>query len=159
MQNKKLKGEDAKQKVLDKFYPKYKEMSLVARVKIDQILQQKHGGLINKLTQKLGKVVKKKEIEKVRKARQLKKMISSFSQLLEQKGSVVFTFGRFNPPTTGHEKLIQKVASVAGSNPFRIYPSQSQNQKKDPLPFALKVACIQERCFQSMQEILSQIEM
>ena len=67
-------------------------------------------------------------------------MISSFSQLLEQKGSVVFTFGRFNPPTTGHEKLIQKVASVAGSNPFRIYPSQSQNQKKDPLPFALKVA-------------------
>ena len=66
-------------------------------------------------------------------------MISSFSQLLEQKGSVVFTFGRFNPPTTGHEKLIQKVA-VIGSNPFRIYPSQSQNQKKDPLPFALKVA-------------------
>ena len=63
----------AKQKVLDKFYPKYKEMSLAARVKIDQILQQKHGGLINKLTQKLGKVVKKKEIEKVRKARDLKK--------------------------------------------------------------------------------------
>ena len=25
----------------------------------------------------------------------------------------VFTFGRFNPPTTGHEKLIEKVASVA----------------------------------------------
>ena len=44
----------AKQKVLDKFYPKYKEMSLAARVKIDQILQQKHGGLLNKLTQKLG---------------------------------------------------------------------------------------------------------
>ena len=63
----------AKQKVLDKFYPKYKEMSLTARVKIDQILQQKHGGLINKLTQKLGKVVKKKEIEKVRKAREVKK--------------------------------------------------------------------------------------
>ena len=67
-------------------------------------------------------------------------MISSFSQLLEQKDSIVFTFGRFNPPTTGHEKLIQKVAAVAGSNPCRIYPSQSQNQKKDPLPFALKVA-------------------
>ena len=63
----------AKQKVLDKFYPKYKEMSLAARVKIDQILQQKHGGLINKLTQKLGRVVKKKEIEKVRKAREVKK--------------------------------------------------------------------------------------
>ena len=63
-----------------------------------------------------------------------------FIELTEAKGMVVFTFGRFNPPTTGHEKLIQKVASVAGSNPYRIYPSQSQNQKKDPLPFALKIA-------------------
>ena len=63
-----------------------------------------------------------------------------FLDITEQKGQMIFTFGRFNPPTTGHEKLIQKVASVAGSNPFRIYPSQSQNPKKDPLPFALKVA-------------------
>ena len=63
-----------------------------------------------------------------------------FLDITEQKGQIIFTFGRFNPPTTGHEKLIQKVASVAGSNPFRIYPSQSQNPKKDPLPFALKVA-------------------
>ena len=63
-----------------------------------------------------------------------------FLELIEQKENVVFTFGRFNPPTTGHEKLIQKVASTAGSSPFRIYPSYSQNQKKDPLPFALKIA-------------------
>ncbi len=58
----------------------------------------------------------------------------------EQAGSVVFTFGRFNPPTTGHEKLLNKVKMVSGSNPYRVYPSQSQNPKKDPLPFALKVA-------------------
>ena len=64
----------------------------------------------------------------------------NFRELTEAKGTVVFTFGRFNPPTTGHEKLIKKVASVAGSNPFRIYPSHSQNPKKDPLPYALKVA-------------------
>ena len=63
-----------------------------------------------------------------------------FLDITEQKGQMVFTFGRFNPPTTGHEKLIQKVASVAGSNPFRIYPSHSQNPKKDPLPHSLKVA-------------------
>ena len=67
-----------------------------------------------------------------------------FLELIEQRQTVVFTFGRFNPPTTGHEKLIQKVASVAGSNPFRIYPSYSQNQKKDPLPFALKIAYIRK---------------
>ena len=59
----------AKQKVLDKFYPKYKDMALPARVKIDQKIGQKYGGMINKLTTRLMKVVKKKEIEKVRQAR------------------------------------------------------------------------------------------
>ena len=39
----------------------------------------------------------------------------SFLELIEQKETVIFTFGRFNPPTTGHEKLIQKAASVAGT--------------------------------------------
>ena len=58
----------------------------------------------------------------------------------EQAGQIVFTFGRFNPPTTGHEKLLDKVKQIAGSSRYVVYPSQSQNQKKDPLPFALKVA-------------------
>ena len=35
-----------------------------------------------------------------------------FREITESKGQIIFTFGRFNPPTTGHEKLIQKVASV-----------------------------------------------
>ena len=62
----------------------------------------------------------------------------------EQTETVVFTFGRFNPPTTGHEKLIKKVASVAGSNPFRIYPSHSQDPQKNPLPHSLKVAYMRQ---------------
>ena len=60
----------AKQKVIDKFYPKYKEMGLQQRVKTDQLIQQKYGGMIAKLTMKLGKVVKAKEKEKVKKARE-----------------------------------------------------------------------------------------
>jgi hypothetical protein len=63
-----------------------------------------------------------------------------FSDLYEAPQTLVFAFGRFNPPTTGHEKLIDKVASVAGSNPYRVYPSFTTNPKKDPLPHALKVA-------------------
>ena len=63
-----------------------------------------------------------------------------FRDLMEAKDTIVFAFGRFNPPTTGHEKLIQKTASVAGSNTYRIYPSHTQNPKKDPLPQALKTA-------------------
>ena len=63
----------AKQKVIDKYYPKYKEMGLAQRVKTDQIIQTKYGGMIAKLTMKLGKVVKKKELAKVKKAREAMK--------------------------------------------------------------------------------------
>ena len=53
---------------------------------------------------------------------------------------VVFTFGRFNPPTTGHEKLLKKVSDVAKSNDYYIYASFSQSAVKDPLPHKDKVS-------------------
>ena len=66
--------------------------------------------------------------------------MKKFKSLFEQKEKVVFTFGRFNPPTTGHEKLIDKVAKSATGADYFIYPSFSQNSKKDPLPAPRKVA-------------------
>ena len=48
------------------------------------------------------------------------------------KKHIAFTFGRFNPPTIGHEKLINKVASV-GANDYLIVPSGSNDPKKNPL--------------------------
>ena len=54
----------------------------------------------------------------------------------------VFAFGRMNPPTIGHEKLADKVASEAkrrGAMPH-IYLSHTQNAKKDPLPYSVKIA-------------------
>lgn len=58
------------------------------------------------------------------------------------KDTIVFTFGRFNPPTTGHEKLIEKVAAVAKkeSADFMVFPSHSQNPKKDPLSHKDKIS-------------------
>ena len=50
-----------------------------------------------------------------------------------------FTFGRFNPPTIGHEKLIQAVASQAGSGDYLIYPSQTHKKPDNPLPYEYKV--------------------
>ena len=46
--------------------------------------------------------------------------------------SVAFTFGRFNPPTIGHEKLINKVAQQPTDKYF-IYLSRSQDKNKNPL--------------------------
>ena len=50
----------------------------------------------------------------------------------------VFTFGRFNPPTIGHEKLIKAVAKEAGSDDWFIIPSQTAGEKKNPLPYDVK---------------------
>ena len=50
-----------------------------------------------------------------------------------------FTFGRFNPPTTGHELLINKVKEFAGGGDYFIFPSHSQDKKKNPLSAEQKV--------------------
>jgi len=46
--------------------------------------------------------------------------------------SIAFTFGRFNPPTIGHEKLINKVASISADD-YKVYLSRSQDSVKNPL--------------------------
>ena len=63
----------AKQKVLDKFYPNYKEMGMQQRVKVDQTISIKYGGMIDKISKKVVRVVKKKEMIKVKKAKEAKK--------------------------------------------------------------------------------------
>ena len=62
----------AKQKVLDKYFPKYKEMPIAQRVKIDAIVAQKYGGMINKIATRSVVTVKKNELEKVKQAKQAK---------------------------------------------------------------------------------------
>tara|TARA_B100000287_G_scaffold381348_1_gene385654 strand:- start:613 stop:2709 length:2097 start_codon:yes stop_codon:yes gene_type:complete len=53
--------------------------------------------------------------------------------------TIAFTFGRFNPPTVGHQKLIQKVASVR-ANTFKIFLSRSNDPRKNPLSPRTKLA-------------------
>jgi len=55
--------------------------------------------------------------------------------------SVVFCFGRMNPPTTGHQLLVNKLAAFARANKSapRVYLSHSVG-KKDPLPYDKKLA-------------------
>ena len=60
-------------------------------------------------------------------------------EMHEAKKTVAFTFGRFNPPTIGHEKLINKVKSVRADD-YRIYLSRSEDPKKNPLSPRQKLA-------------------
>jgi len=66
--------------------------------------------------------------------------MKKFKELTEAKKFASFTFGRFNPPTIGHEKLLSALVRNSSGTDMFIYPSHSQNPKKDPLPHALKVA-------------------
>ena len=62
--------------------------------------------------------------------------------LQEAPKTVAFTFGRFNPPTIGHEKLLDKVASMRADE-YLIFVSHTRNPKKDPLEYSLKIAYMQ----------------
>ena len=72
-------------------------------------------------------------------------MISSFKHyLIEEEKTVFFTFGRMNPPTTGHEKLMNELSKKSGSNPYKVYLSQSTDKKKNPLDFKYKVKTVRK---------------
>ena len=67
-------------------------------------------------------------------------MFNSFSQfLVEEEKTVFFTFGRMNPPTIGHGKLLDVLSQKSGSNPYRVFLSQSQDQNKNPLKYQEKI--------------------
>jgi hypothetical protein len=76
---------------------------------------------------------------------------------------VVFTFGRMNPPTIGHQKLVDKVEAIAKKEkaPARIYLSHTQNNKKDPLNYAEKISFARKAfgktAFQSKSKTIFQI--
>jgi hypothetical protein len=66
--------------------------------------------------------------------------LQTFKEFTEaSEKSVVFTFGRLNPMTVGHGKLLDKVASVSKGSDYKIYLSQSQDPKKNPLEYKEKI--------------------
>ena len=75
--------------------------------------------------------------------------MKSFLQLVEEKEKthkpVVMAFGRMNPPTTGHLKLIDKVRAEAEKRGAKhvVVASHSQDSKKNPLTGEQKVRHLQ----------------
>ena len=67
-------------------------------------------------------------------------MIHSFKNyLIEEDKVAYFTLGRLNPPTIGHEKLLDSLAKQAGRNDYFVFVTQSQDKKKNPLSYNTKV--------------------
>ena len=58
----------------------------------------------------------------------------------------VLSFGRFNPPTTGHEKLLDKVHSVAKEHNAmaHVYASHTEGNAKNPIPQEKKIGYLKK---------------
>ena len=58
----------------------------------------------------------------------------------EVAGALTVVFGRFNPPTIGHEKLLKAAKKISSGGDLKIYPSRTQDSKKNPLDPDMKVS-------------------
>ena len=74
-----------------------------------------------------------------------KQLWERFGRLLEsdQKTAVV-AFGRMNPPTIGHQKLVDKMASLAQGEKAKLFLSHTQDKKKNPLSYEQKIRYAKE---------------
>ena len=77
------------------------------------------------------------------------------AQVEKTKGTLTVAFGRFNPPTTGHEKLLNTVASSSDDGDYVIIPSRSQDKKKNPLDPDMKVSVMKQMFPQHSEKIIN----
>jgi len=68
-------------------------------------------------------------------------------------------FGRFNPPTVGHEKLLGAARKAAAGGALKIYPSRSQDAKKNPLDPDMKISYMKKIFPDYEEEIINDSEM
>ena len=71
------------------------------------------------------------------------------------KGTLTVAFGRFNPPTTGHEKLLNTVASSSDDGEYIIVPSRTQDKKKNPLDADTKISYMRKMFPQYSEKIVN----
>ena len=78
----------------------------------------------------------------------------------EGEGQTLTTaFGRFNPPTVGHEKLLSAARKAAAGGPLKIYPSRTQDPKKNPLDPDMKISYMKKMFPDYEEEIINDAEM
>jgi hypothetical protein len=77
----------------------------------------------------------------------------------EEGATVTVVFGRFNPPTVGHEKLLKSAKRISAGTDIKIYPSRSQDPKKNPLDPDLKVSYMKKMFPDFEENIINDYQM
>ena len=73
--------------------------------------------------------------------------------------ALTVAFGRFNPPTVGHEKLLKSASKVAAGGDLKIYPSRTQDPKKNPLDPDMKISFMKKMFPDFEENIINDSEM
>ena len=68
-------------------------------------------------------------------------------------------FGRFNPPTVGHGKLLSAAKKASQGGDLKIYPSRSQDPKKNPLDPDMKISFMKKMFPDYSENIINDDEM
>ena len=73
--------------------------------------------------------------------------------------TLTLAFGRFNPPTVGHGKLLAAAKKAAAGGDLKIYPSRTQDAKKNPLDPDMKVSFMKKMFPDYAENIVNDDEM
>ena len=73
--------------------------------------------------------------------------------------TITLAFGRFNPPHIGHEKLIKAAEKAAAGGDLKIYPSRTQDNKKNPIDADMKVSYMKKMFPDYKEQIINDAEM
>ena len=77
----------------------------------------------------------------------------------EQSDTLTVVFGRFNPPTVGHEKLLSMAKKSSAGGDFKVYPSRSQDAKKNPLDPDMKISFMKKMFSDYEENIINDPDM
>ena len=73
--------------------------------------------------------------------------------------TLTIVFGRFNPPTIGHEKLLKAANKAATGGNLKIYPSRTQDPKKNPLDPSTKISFMRKMFPDYAEQIINDPDM
>ena len=73
--------------------------------------------------------------------------------------TLTVAFGRFNPPTVGHGKLLSAAKKASAGEDLKIYPSRSQDPKKNPLDPDMKISYMKKMFPEYEENIINDDEM
>ena len=80
-------------------------------------------------------------------------------QPAEELPPLTVVFGRFNPPTVGHDKLLKSAKRISAGGDVKIYPSRSQDPKKNPLDPNNKVSFMKKMFPEFEENIINDKDM